>query len=230
MQVRRLSANTRKGDSDSQAFFIGAKKMAGSSKLLFGVGINDSTYPTRHAVNINGSQKTLWECPFYARWKSMLERCYSARWLELHPSYVGTSVCDEWLRFSVFKSWMELQDYVGMDLEKDLIKPGNRVYGPENCIFITESINAFITEAKALKGRWPTGVHFDLRSNKFAAQINNPFTGKRQHLGRFSCPDKAHQVWRSAKHQFACRYADMQTDPRVAEALRTRYLPEKEFI
>ena len=230
MRVHSPSANIRKDDSDDQAFFIGARFMAGSSRLLFGVGINDSTYSTRHAVNVNGSQKTLWECQFYAKWKSMLERCYSARWLEIHPSYVGTSVCDEWLRFSVFKSWMELQEYVGMDLEKDLIKPGNRVYGPENCIFITESINAFITESKSIKGEWPTGVHYDSRKKKFIAQVNDPFSCRRKHLGNFSCPNTAHKAWRLAKHSFACRYADMQTDPRIAEALRTRYLPDKEII
>lgn len=202
--------------------------MAGSSRLLFGVGINDSDYSTRKAINVDGAQKTLWECPFYAKWKSMLERCYSVAWLKKHPSYIGTSVSAEWLRFSVFKEWMARQDFVGMDLEKDLLKPGNKVYSADNCIFISESINAFITESRLLKGDCPTGVHYDFRKKKFIAQVNDPFLVKRKHLGNFSSPDLAHRAWRAAKHSLACRYADMQTDQRVAEALRTRYLPGTE--
>lgn len=117
-----------------------------------------------------------------------------------------------------------------MDLDKDLLVPGNKVYRPENCIFIAGALNAFITESKIIKGDWPTGVHFCSQKKKFIAQVNNPFTRSRQWLGAFSCPDSAHAAWKSAKHQFACRYAEMQDDPRIAQALRTRYLQEKEAI
>lgn len=198
--------------------------------LIFGIGINDANYVTRKVTKLNGSQKTLWECPIYSVWKSMLRRCYSSRWARLHPSYAGSSVCDEWLRFSVFAKWMCGQRFIGMDLEKDLINPGNRVYGPDSCVFVSGSINTFITEPKSRKGEWPTGVYFNAVKNKFIAQINNPFTKKRQALGAFGCPDLAHKAWRQAKHRFSCMYADMQSDPRIARALRTRYFPEKEII
>ena len=47
-----------------------------TSRLVFGVGINDSDYPTSKRISlpkINGerSQKLIWTCPFYAKWKDM---------------------------------------------------------------------------------------------------------------------------------------------------------------
>lgn len=197
-------------------------------KLIFGVGVNDSGYATRRVAIVDGVQKTLWECPVYSVWKSMLRRCYSSRWLLHRPSYTGSSVCDEWHLFSNFAAWMSRNDFHGMDLDKDLLVPGNKVYRPESCAFITGSLNVFITESRLNRGEWPTGVHFSPSRNKFIAQVNNPFTRKRQWLGEFSCQDAAHSAWKSAKHQLACRYADMQSDPRVAQALRTRYLPGTE--
>src|SRR6476659_9867126 len=99
-------------------------------KLIFGVGVNDSGYVTRKVTIVDGVQKTLWECPIYSTWKSMLRRCYSPRWLLLHPSYLGASVCDEWHLFSNFSTWMSEKDFAGMDLDKDLLAPGNKVYCP----------------------------------------------------------------------------------------------------
>lgn len=229
-RIDRRRSRSCKGVSpaNSQRAFLWVRFMAGGSRLIFGVGINDSTYSTRRAVKSNGSQKTLWECPFYSKWKSMLERCYSKRWLELRPSYIGSSVCEEWLTFSKFASWMALQDYEGKDLEKDLLIPGNKVYAPDRCIFVSEKLNVFIVDSGFNRRSHRIGVYFHKTKKKFIAQVNNPFTGKRQHLGVFSSVDSAHEAWRSAKHSLACRYADMQDDPRIAEALRSRYLPSKE--
>lgn len=55
------------------------------------------------------------------------------------------------------------------------------------------------------------------------ARCNNPFTLARECLGFFQDPDAAHEAWRARKHEHACVYADMQTDPRIAKALRARY-------
>lgn len=224
-RIDRRRSKSCKGVSpaNSQRAFLWVRFMAGGSRLVFGVGINDSTYSTRIAVNVNGSQKTLWECPFYSKWKSMLERCYSKRWLELRPSYTGASVCEEWLVFSKFAAWMASQDYEGKDLEKDLLMPGNKVYAPDRCVFVSEHLNQFIVDSGLNRRKHQVGVYFHKTKNKFIAQVNNPFTGKRQHLGAFSCAESAHEAWRAAKHFLACKYADMQHDPLIAKALRSRY-------
>ena len=74
------------------------------NKLVYGVGINDVNYVIRIVEQLpktNGKrkEKLIWKCPFYSRWASMLERCYSKSLLEKYPSYIGCSVCEEWLIF-----------------------------------------------------------------------------------------------------------------------------------
>ncbi len=115
------------------------------------------------------------------------------------------------------------QDHVGMHLDKDILISGNRVYGPNTCVLVSSALNKFLTDSRATRGEWPIGVHLDKRENKFKAQCNNPFTGKRENLGIFICANEAHETWRSRKHELSCAYAEKQTDPRIAEALRMRF-------
>ena len=42
--------------------------------------------------------------------------------------------------------------------------------------------------------------------------------------GVFTDPLVAHEAWRAKKHDLVLQYAEMQSDPRVAEALKLRYL------
>lgn len=79
-------------------------------------------------------------------WRGMLERCYCDRMKKIHPAYYGIStVCDEWLNFQTFAKWYNENIYqVGterMHLDKDIILEGNKVYSPEMCIIVPQSIN-----------------------------------------------------------------------------------------
>lgn len=194
-------------------------------KFIFGVGINDSDYKV--STKING--RTVWVCPFYQKWKSMFDRCYNKKQLSRRPSYNGCEVCEEWKKFSVFRVWMMEQPWQGNQLDKDILTAGNKIYSPDKCVFITRMLNGFLTEEKSDKGDWPTGVSWDSRDNKYQARCWNPFSLARESLGCFDSSDLAHHAWRVAKHGHALRYADMQTDPRIAQALRTRYLVDKEL-
>lgn len=94
--------------------------------LIYGVSVNDADYRLRKEILIeykNGKQKygIIWVCPFLKCWQQMLQRCYSDKYKKQQPSYVGCSVCEEWLTFSNFKRWMEQQDYEGKALDKDLL-------------------------------------------------------------------------------------------------------------
>lgn len=190
-----------------------------AKKLVCGVGINDADYAVRPRVN--GKQVM---CPFYQVWGHMLQRCYSEKYQSRQPTYIGCYVCDEWLTFSNFKSWMMMQDWQGKQLDKDLLVNGNKVYSPENCVLVSGITNSFTTDRGAFRGEWPIGVSFHERNGKFEAHCNNPFTKKLEHLGCFSYPEQAHLAWKKRKHELACRLAELQTDERASNALRTRYL------
>jgi hypothetical protein len=194
------------------------------TKSVCGVGINDADYVTTIRAMIDGREKTLWSCPFYQTWKEMLRRCYSAKYLSRFPSYAGCEVAPEWHSFSVFREWMERQDWEGKQLDKDALIPGNKVYGPGACVFIPGELNTFLINRTTTRGGWPIGVCLDKAINKFKAVCRNPFIRKNEFLGLFDFPDAAHRAWRDRKHQHACTYADQQADPRIAAALRSRYI------
>ena len=196
-------------------------------KLVYGVGINDADYAVQkfEAIEVNGvrKQKRVWMCPYYQAWKSMLERCYSAKCQEKHPTYKGCSVSEEWLTFSNFKRWMEAQDFEGMQLDKDLLFEGNKVYSVETCVFVTKTVNMFIIDRGAARGELSIGVNLDKERSKFRSRCSNPFTKKQEHLGCFTCEKEAHKAWLKRKLELAKELAAEQTDERVAKALIERY-------
>jgi len=203
-------------------------KKLDAPRLVYGVGINDADYVTQKMETIeyvNGKQKQrrVWECPYYRTWSNMLERCYSDKYQERNPTYVGCSVSEEWLRFSSFKRWMEKQDWEGLQLDKDLLFEGNKVYSAETCVFVASSVNLFTVDSGAARGEWLIGVYWNKRAGKFMSRCRNPFTKKTEYLGLFVNELVAHQEWLKRKLELAHLLAAEQTDERVGKALIERY-------
>ncbi len=197
-------------------------------KLVYGVGINDADYKVQHKVEVtqvNGKrkQKVLWTCPFYSVWKGILERCYSKRKQSLHPTYIGCSVYEDWLRFSSFREWMIKQEWEGKHIDKDILYLGNKIYSPATCVMVEPLTNRFILDRTSLRGAYPIGVSLNKNNNKFIAQCNDPFKKDRGYLGTFCTVEEAHQAWRLKKFELAQKIASLQTDSRVANALIERY-------
>lgn len=199
-----------------------------TKKLVCGVGVNDADYVTQKFETVGyvdgeQKQKRVWKCPYYQTWVDMLNRCYDTKLHERRPTYIGCSVSEEWKTFSNFKSWMEKQDWQGKQLDKDLLFKGNKVYSAEVCVFVSPMVNSFTIDSGASKGEWMIGVCWNKRANKFLAQCSNPFTKKLEYLGLFPCEQEAHNAWLKRKLEIAYELAAIQTDPRVAKALITRY-------
>lgn len=197
--------------------------MQTKSMSVYGVGTNDASYPVHLSKAIEGRIVSSWKCPFYRAWNNMLTRCYSEKEHKRRPIYIGCSVVREWHSFSAFRGWMVEQQWEGNHLDKDILSPGNKVYGPDTCVFVPGKLNGFIVDQGGSRGEWPLGVHWRKDAGKFRAGCSNPLTGKCDHLGYFDTPEEAHEAWRARKHELACKYADQQSDPRIAAALRTRY-------
>lgn len=191
-------------------------------KPLYGVGVNDADYET--TVWSDDYREVIFRCHFYTTWANMITRCYSWKCLSKHPSYIGCEVHHDWRSFMNFKAWMQKQDWQGNELDKDLLQHGNKIYSDENCCFVSRLTNVFVIDRKSDRGEWPLGVYLELSSGRYKSQCNNPFTKKRENLGRYDCPNKAHLAWKKRKHELACQLAGLQTDERVANALLNRYL------
>lgn len=196
-------------------------KLRKRNKLVFGFGINDADYNVYKMEGGAGYQRVVWRCPFYARWHGMLGRCYDSKRRKKAKSYEGCSVIKEWLRFSIFKAWMETQDWEGKQLDKDILVQGNRVYGPDTCVFVDVKTNNFFLERTAARGEYPIGVSLYKRTGLYRASASSPDGSII--LGNFDNPEDAHDAWLSYKLEQARKLAKEQADPRVADAIIDRY-------
>ena len=191
-------------------------------RLVYGVGVND--VPGGAGKLCDGKFQ---HDPFYTAWHGMLMRCYSEKYQLRYPTYLDCKVIDEWLRFSAFKAWMADQPWGNRSLDKDLIAPGNKVYGPDFCAFIPAWLNNFMNQNTASRGPWPLGVSLIKRSKlvRFSATIESD--GKSVTLGRYVTPEEAHKAYLLAKAEEAYkrieRYqAEGDADPRIISALKFR--------
>jgi len=184
-----------------------------SNRKVHGVGVNDTSGYVSSKVN---GKKVF--CPYYDRWKGMLRRCYSASEHKRSPSYIGCSVCDEWLLFSNFKKWMATQDWQGKQLDKDLLVQGNKIYSPECCLFVSKAINSLLTGDRSNKGDNPQGVSFNKCAKEYIANV---FTkGKQVYIGSFCTSDLAFEAYKTAKYAIIKNAAMEQSDPLKSALLR----------
>ena len=188
-------------------------------KLVFGVAINDADYIVQPVVN---GKKT--SCKIYRCWMNMLKRSYSKEFHKKNPTYSDCSVCDEWLTFSNFKAWMERQDWEGKDMDKDLLKRGNKIYSPDFCRFIKHNTNIFITDKRTTSSHL-TGAHFSAKKGRYQSYCGNPFTGKTEHLGYFDTEHDAHVAWLKRKIELSFLVAETESDEAIKLALVSRYKP-----
>lgn len=79
----------------------------------------------------------------YKKWRWMLLRCYNQDELEKEPSYKECEVCDEWMNFQNFAKWIHENMYEcdNLELDKDLLVTGNKLYSPHTCCLIPHEIN-----------------------------------------------------------------------------------------
>lgn len=126
----------------------------------------------------------------YRYWIGMMTRCYQEDHQLKNPSYEDAVVCQEWHSFQNFAEWCQTQvgfGNKGWQLDKDLLKRGNKDYSPEFCCFIPKSINAsLINYSRKTLGctfneptkRWQTS-YFDI-----LRQIRSSATFKEEEQAR----------------------------------------------
>lgn len=131
---------------------------------VFGVGTSDLPATTKS----------------YPVWHSIHRRCYSEVYQKNKPTYIGCSVCEDWQLLSTFDDWFNDNYVEGFQLDKDIVKPGNKVYCPEYCIFLPNEVNCAVNVPSKWNGL-PQGVSFRKQSNKYVSQMSfNDENGKRK--------------------------------------------------
>ena len=197
-------------------------------RKLFGVGIND----------VPGSGKQLKQSPYkahyYTVWYSMLKRCYSPKEQSklLMQSYIGCTVDPRWHYLSNFKQWYDEQgDVTGKHLDKDIISPNNKVYGPDTCFFVSPQLNTFFAKCDKVRGKYPIGVYKDhnMKKRPFRCQLSIG-TGKRWQR-YYDTPEEAYQAFIQAKKKLLLeKFILPETDQRLKQVLYNVYNNMEEYF
>jgi hypothetical protein len=160
-------------------------------KSVLGIGyIGEGQRKTK----INGVQTKQ-----YATWRNMLERCYNPKVKEKHPTYKDCTVDPEWHNFSTFTKWFDNNYYEiegeKMNLDKDILVKGNKIYSPETCVFVPQSINVLFVNHYERRGECPIGVY--KHRDGFRAEIN--INGEKVKIGTYKTEKEAFSWYKDIK-------------------------------
>ena len=173
----------------------------------------------------------------YNHWRKMLQRCYDPYYINKHLTYIDCYVCNEWLNFQNFAEWFyknyyEIKNSL-MDIDKDILYKGNKIYLPKTCIFVPERINKLFTKNDKVRGEYPIGVTLRSDNKSLCAicsiYINNKHLNK--HLGSFPLnrPFQAFTVYKNYKESYIKQVADEYKDLIPKELYEALYRYEVEI-
>lgn len=152
--------------------------------------------------------KEIYKC--YRVWSSMLMRCYDNKVHEKEFTYKDCEVCEEWLNFQNFAEWYEKNYYEipneKMQLDKDILIKGNKLYSPETCVFVNHEINSLFTKSNKARGKYPIGVRYCKRDKKFTAYVT--INKKEKSVAYCDDPIQAFNCYKQAKENYIKEVAD----------------------
>ena len=188
-----------------------AISIAARSKVC-GIGINDADYLVQPTVN---GKKI--KCPIYTMWSSMILRCYDSKYSSRFSTYQTCSVDKKWHSFMSFREWVLSQPtYAGLDLDKDLLSPNNKVYSPETCILVPHLVNVFLCNKRTMNTGNPIGVTKTRLG--YVAEVSLLGKGRWRSKVVYSI-DEAVSIYWNKKRELAIELANQQSDKRIADGL-----------
>lgn len=184
-------------------------------KTVFGVGFIGEG---KHKPSVNGVQTFA-----YKKWSQMFGRCYS----ETERSvlyYKESYVKPIWHNFQNFADWCESQNGFGDDtwhLDKDIISPGNKEYGPDICCFMPGRLNKILLKRESSRTEIPIGVLKRKDCKNYTVQSYDK-NSERLYVGSFETVEEAFIAYKTQRESVvrdvAQEYENL-IDPRVYESL-----------
>ena len=179
-------------------------------RSIFGVGyIGEGKYKSKE----NGKDTRV-----YTTWYNMLRRCYSEKFHEKQPTYINCKVCDKWLDFQNFAEWYD-ENYYKIEgervhLDKDILVKHNKIYSPDTCVFVPQTINGLFTKRNKSRGESAIGTSPENGKYRVYCNMINPKTGKskRKYLGTYETQEKAFEVYKYYKEKNIKEVADYYKD------------------
>lgn len=150
-------------------------------------------------------------CTIYATWHGMLTRCYSNAKSKRDYVYDDCTVCEKWHNFQNFKKWYNENYYEvdneKMNLDKDILIKGNKIYSPDTCVFVPREVNTLFIKSNTIRGKHPLGVYYNKQHQKFKSQYKRH--NRVIHLGYFDNEVDAFYVYKKYKEKYIKEVADI---------------------
>ena len=191
-------------------------------KSIYRVGyLSEGEYKTRE----NGKKTRV-----YYTWHSMMERCYSDKYHKKHSTYKDCNVSEEFHNFQNFGSWDSENFYTvegeRMELDKDVLVKGNKIYSPDTCIYVPQTINTLFVKKDRNRGESAIGTT-RRKNGKYVAQCNliNPETckSKLKNLGYYDTELEAFEVYKYYKEKNIKEVADYYKDKIPSKLYQAMY-------
>lgn len=150
----------------------------------------------------------------YNVWMTMIRYCYSKKLHDIDATGKDCSVCNEWHNFQNFAKWFHENYYEiegeKMNIDKDILHKGNKIYSPDNCVFVPESINRIFTKRQNYRGQYPIGVKKE--DLKYRVDINfydfNSKKTSKKYVGRYRTIEEAFDVYKKEKQKSIKEFAN----------------------
>lgn len=177
------------------------------ARTVFGVGyLGEGEYNTNDKLA-------------YLVWNGMLERCYEPYAINKHLTYIDCYVCEEWHCFQNFAKWFYKNYYEikgeRMQLDKDILIKGNKIYSPDTCIIVPNRINALFIKQQNHRGKYPIGISEYHNGIRARCSILNK-KGKKEvvNLGCFPYDkiEEAFKTYKQFKENYIKQVADEYKD------------------
>lgn len=139
----------------------------------------------------------------YSKWVNMMQRCYDEITHKLKPYYSSCTVCIEWQNFSNFRVWY-MENAMGdrkVDLDKDILIPGNTVYSSETCTLVTHFTNTIFENRRGIE----TNIVLNNTTSKY--DVTMYVLGKNEEVGSFVTEEEARQRFIDYKQDYIRKYA-----------------------
>ena len=111
-------------------------------------------------------------------------------------------VCKEWYNYANFEKWYNENYYEIEDkkiqLDKDILKKGNKEYSPETCMFVQQRINSLFTKCNNARGELPIGVTYNKKMKKYETHLQK--LNIHNSLGYYNTPEEAFQAYKSTRY------------------------------
>lgn len=156
----------------------------------------------------------------YKYWFSMLQRCYDEKYKISRSTYEDKYVCEEWHNFQNFAKWFDENYYEvdgqKMQLDKDILFKGNKVYSPDTCVFVPQRINTLFTKSDKARGEYPIGVSYKNETNRYRANYSmydkQTNKKKQKHIGYYNTPEEAFYKYKEFKENYIKEVANEYKD------------------